>query len=335
MNRLQLKNNVLLIFGVALCVSTSTAYAEEEGVLGRPYFQELRARAQSAFDELEARMDDEFEGGERRANREEELRAQEATKRAQEAAKRAQLKQAEVARRIEAERSAREAERSAREAERSAREAERSAQEAERSAREAERSARGAERSSEERRRAQARAARVKATEERKAKERAARAGYRAPEATPQRRELAEPGEGRFEARILELVNQERSRGGDCADVHFEPAPPLRANGKLAVAAQRHAEAMERERFFDHRDPRGEGPKERIDEQGYQGRAWGENIAAGQRSPESVMRAWMRSPGHCKNILNPLFNELGVGLVLNAKGPYRTYWVQNFGRSAR
>jgi uncharacterized protein YkwD len=90
---------------------------------------------------------------------------------------------------------------------------------------------------------------------------------------------------------------------------------------------------MERERFFDHRDPRGEGPKERIDAQGYQGRAWGENIAAGQRSPESVMRAWMRSPGHCKNILNPLFNELGVGLILNAEGPYRTYWVQNFGRS--
>ena len=52
---------------------------------------------------------------------------------------------------------------------------------------------------------------------------------------------------------------------------------------------------------------------------------------AGQRSPESVVRAWMKSPGHCRNILNPLFTELGVSFVFESRSPYKTYWVQAFG----
>ena len=51
----------------------------------------------------------------------------------------------------------------------------------------------------------------------------------------------------------------------------------------------------------------------------------GENIAKGQLTPLEVMRDWMNSPGHRKNILHPQYEEIGIGLF----GPH---WVQNFGR---
>lgn len=312
-NKINISTSLLLCIGIFLYVSN--AYAEKEGVLGKAFFQELRARAQSAFDELEERIDDEFENfdeedepAHHQAKVEKAKQEHTQAHLQQEATRRHEI-QEENKRRIEAQERARALE---------------------------------AERLSEAQRNAQKRAAQVKASQARRAQERATRAGYeigtKSPTPQPQeqplqRKRMVEPSSGQFEARILELANQERARGGDCGGVSFDPAPPLHANGKLAVAAQKHAQDMEQRRFFDHRDPQGVGPKERIDEQGYQGRAWGENIAAGQRSPESVMRAWMKSPGHCKNILNPLFNELGVGIILNAQGPYRTYWVQNFGRS--
>lgn len=54
----------------------------------------------------------------------------------------------------------------------------------------------------------------------------------------------------------------------------------------------------------------------------------GENIAMGQRSVDSVMSTWMNSPGHKRNIMNPSYTKLGVGVV--GLGSGRPYWVQNF-----
>lgn len=52
-------------------------------------------------------------------------------------------------------------------------------------------------------------------------------------------------------------------------------------------------------------------------------RTVGENIAAGQRSPQEVVQAWMKSPGHRANIMNPRFTKLGVGETNH-------YWTQDF-----
>ena len=54
----------------------------------------------------------------------------------------------------------------------------------------------------------------------------------------------------------------------------------------------------------------------------------GENIAAGQSSPQNVMDSWMNSPGHRKNILNPDFEYIGVGLARG--GSNGIYWAQEF-----
>ena len=136
-----------------------------------------------------------------------------------------------------------------------------------------------------------------------------------------------------FEAEVLRLVNQERAKGGYCADEYFAPTPALYAQRQLAIAAQQHGLAMSRQRFFSHYGQAGDTPKDRIIDAGYQGTAWGENIAAGQKTPQQVMKEWMDSPGHCRNILNGLFTELGVSFIFDPKSPYKTYWVQAFGRS--
>ena len=43
------------------------------------------------------------------------------------------------------------------------------------------------------------------------------------------------------------------------------------------------------------------------------------------------MAGWLKSEGHCRNIMNGSFKELGVGYAANASSSYRTYWVQDFG----
>jgi len=73
--------------------------------------------------------------------------------------------------------------------------------------------------------------------------------------------------------------------------------------------------------------------RERSTAAGYEWKTIGENIAEGQFSVDEVMRTWMNSPAHRKNILNPSFTDLGVGLVASRgkDGKYRVAWVQNFG----
>ncbi|WP_282204860.1 CAP domain-containing protein [Kitasatospora fiedleri] len=102
----------------------------------------------------------------------------------------------------------------------------------------------------------------------------------------------------------------------------------MRSNAKLATAALRHSEDMAARNFFDHTNPDGAGPQQRIDAVGYAWSGWGENIARGQKDAAAVMESWMNSPGHRANILNCKFTELGVGVHLGTGGPW---WTQDFG----
>ncbi|MFF0885295.1 CAP domain-containing protein [Streptomyces sp. NPDC003456] len=119
--------------------------------------------------------------------------------------------------------------------------------------------------------------------------------------------------------RVVQLVNQERSRSG---------CRPLKVNGQLSAAAQKYAGVMGRSGVLSHRGPDGSTMSSRVKAAGYAGSSLGENIAQGQRSPEQVMRAWMGSSGHRANILNCRFQDIGVGVSKVGNGPW---WVQNFG----
>jgi len=122
---------------------------------------------------------------------------------------------------------------------------------------------------------------------------------------------------------VLELTNVERSRAG---------LPPLRENSRLTYAAQLQSEQMGSASRMDHvlRGARYPNPADRLAAADYTWEAYGENVAVGQPSAAEVVSAWMRSPGHRANILNPRYTELGVGYALDASG--RPYYAQVFGR---
>ncbi len=119
---------------------------------------------------------------------------------------------------------------------------------------------------------------------------------------------------------LLQLVNAERQRVN---------APPLVLNDRLTAAAQRHSQDMATSRRMSHTGSDGSTMRSRIDATQYSWSTIGENVALGQPSAAAVMTAWMSSPGHRQNILNPAFTELGIGY---ATGAGRPYWTQAFAR---
>lgn len=135
----------------------------------------------------------------------------------------------------------------------------------------------------------------------------------------PARPAAAAPDLTSLADQVFVLVNQQRASRG---------LQPLTRTGALDRAAQDYAVRMARERFFSHTAPDGSNPGTRIAATGYQARAWGENIAAGQQSAAAVMQAWMNSSGHAANILNANFTQIGIGVAAGGSG---IQWVQNFG----
>jgi len=139
------------------------------------------------------------------------------------------------------------------------------------------------------------------------------------------------PFEQNFEQQVLTLVNAERSAGASCGSRPFGSAGPLTMNPALRCAARVHSLDMAMRGFFDHVNPDGEDPFVRMEQAGYTYASAGENIAAGQVSPDEVVAGWMDSPGHCSNIMDPGFVHIGVGYVVDPDGAFPHYWTQTFG----
>lgn len=110
---------------------------------------------------------------------------------------------------------------------------------------------------------------------------------------------------------VLRLVNQARVEYG---------IEPLIWDSELEEAA--FVRAAECSLVFSHTRPNGQQCFSLTD------KMYGENIAAGYRSAESVVAGWMNSAGHRANILNPNFKSMGVSAVYSDGD---IYWSQNFG----
>jgi uncharacterized protein YkwD len=118
------------------------------------------------------------------------------------------------------------------------------------------------------------------------------------------------------------LINRRR------ADHHL---PGLTASRKLNRSAQRWTDAMVSGEQFSH----GPAFMDRISAVGFDWTDAGENIATGFMTPRSVVKAWMASPGHCANILDPLYREVGTGVVnrmIHGSSNVDGTWTQDFGR---
>ena len=115
------------------------------------------------------------------------------------------------------------------------------------------------------------------------------------------------------ERATLCLLNAERRAAG---------LRPLRSERALRRAALRHSEDMVERDYFEHRNPDGLEPHDRIMRAGYRlrpsGFSTGENLATaetGADSPAVTVDGWMHSPGHRRNILRRGFEEIGIGIV--------------------
>lgn len=132
-----------------------------------------------------------------------------------------------------------------------------------------------------------------------------------------------------LQQQIFDLTNQARKTARTCGGKSYKAVPALTRNAKLDSAATKHSVDMATKNYFDHKGLDGSMPWDRMKREGYNYSYAGENIAAGNATAQATMTQWLNSAGHCANIMNPNFKELGVGY--GTGGTYRYYWTQNFG----
>ncbi|MES2954297.1 MAG: CAP domain-containing protein, partial [Pseudomonadota bacterium] len=131
--------------------------------------------------------------------------------------------------------------------------------------------------------------------------------------------------------RILALVNAARAQARRCGSEFFAAVPPLLHQSLLTEVAAGHAADMAQHSYFNHTARDGSTVGVRATRAGYRWRSIGENIAAGQMTPELAVQGWLDSPSHCVNIMSPAFVEMGSAFVVNTWSTQAIYWVQVFG----
>lgn len=122
-------------------------------------------------------------------------------------------------------------------------------------------------------------------------------------------------------AAVVCLINQQRASHG---------LPALKVSSKLNTSAQRWNQWMVSTGNFTH----GSNFAARISAVGFDWQTAGENIATGFATPRDVVNAWMASPDHCRNILDPSFRNIGTGVSPAVVGTWATQpstWTNDFG----
>ncbi len=130
--------------------------------------------------------------------------------------------------------------------------------------------------------------------------------------------------------KLLTLVNQYRKKGSNCGEKYYPPGKPVVWNNILQKAAKNHSKYMNKIDSLTHFELQdsipeftGTSPFERVENVGYKADARVENIAKGYPSEKEVMEGWIKSPGHCTNIMDKDFKEMGIDKIGN-------YWTQVF-----
>ncbi|MEZ5015938.1 MAG: CAP domain-containing protein [Flavipsychrobacter sp.] len=123
--------------------------------------------------------------------------------------------------------------------------------------------------------------------------------------------------------KLLNMVNHARTKGCKCGETYYPPTTILSWNDSLAIAAQKQSNYMEQHKTLTHTGANNSDPGDRITATGYQWSTYGENAAVDYPNDEALIKGWLGSKGHCKNIMNPNFKEVGMG----GSG---AYWTQVF-----
>jgi uncharacterized protein YkwD len=121
--------------------------------------------------------------------------------------------------------------------------------------------------------------------------------------------------------KMLTLVNKARQDGQYCGKKWYAPAKKLKWNDQLEEAAKDHSLDMDGNSFFSHKGSDNHFVDDRLYTRHYFWSACGENVAYGILYEDIVVKEWLKSPGHCANIMNPVYTEIGAWLS-------GMYWTQ-------
>jgi uncharacterized protein YkwD len=124
--------------------------------------------------------------------------------------------------------------------------------------------------------------------------------------------------------KLLQLINDARANGVTCEGTYYPPVPEITWNDALETAAQQHCNDMLQHRYFSHTGSDGSDAGSRMEQAGYRWKFFGENIGMGYKNEQEVVDGWLHSPGHCKNIMDKNFKEMGIARAGN-------YWTQDLG----
>ena len=131
---------------------------------------------------------------------------------------------------------------------------------------------------------------------------------------------------------MLTQVNDARALARTCGTVNYPATTALSWHCTLEAAAYQHSRDMGDHNFFSHTGSDGLSVGDRVTNAGYTWSAVGENIAAGYPAVDTVMTAWLGSPGHCANIMRASYTEFGAASYAVVGSDYPIYWTQVFAR---
>jgi len=128
-------------------------------------------------------------------------------------------------------------------------------------------------------------------------------------------------------------INQYRAAGATCGSRGaFAATTALSWNNLLTQASDGHSVDMAAKNYFSHTSLDGRTFSQRISATGYAWSTAGENIAAGYGTMNAVIDGWMASEGHCANLMNPAFTQVGLACASNASSTYRSYWTMELAK---
>jgi uncharacterized protein YkwD len=129
---------------------------------------------------------------------------------------------------------------------------------------------------------------------------------------------------------VLARVNDARAMGHRCGGRAYPPAAPLQLSGHLSRVALEHSTDMVQTSSLEHSGRDGSSPAERVRRSGYGAQLVGENIAGGVPTASEVVDGWLASPGHCANIMDRRFTEMGLAYAVAPSSRLEIYWTQLF-----
>lgn len=139
------------------------------------------------------------------------------------------------------------------------------------------------------------------------------------------------------DGRSCEIISEEQTEMVSLInDARADAGVPAVTSTMLGLVAIDHSKDMACRDFFDHINPDGENPADRVEEglgadYAPPYRHISENIGAGRATAREQFDSWMASAGHRDNILDDRVDEVGVGLVyISAGSTYRYYWTAVF-----